>query len=863
MLSLSPLRIVTSLVLLFVIPSVLAAQTPATPEKEIVLRTAYGTSPNRGFGSRGRLSLPKDPLEAAWLNGALELPVENQAESPSAPGLPPWKKIEADENGSFVGREIAAGWLVSYVEVPEDGVWLLSAQGNGSVRINGAPRVGDIYSHGMTELPVFLKAGKNTLIFNGARGRITARLRQASKPLALSLRDTTLPHVIRGEREPLWGALLVVNATNETQNALRLRVGGEGFEEAVVEVPSLPPLGTRKVGFPVTPIADSDVFANRETNSAKLQIDLLPKPTLDKKAVIELDTVEITLAVRDATQHHRRTFVSQIDGSIQYYGVCPPIEGSLKTEERPGLFLTLHGAGVEGEGQSGSYAPKPNGYIIAPTNRRVFGFDWEDWGRWDALEVLEEASRRFQTNPRRTYLTGHSMGGHGTWHIGSLFPDRFAALGPSAGWISFSTYAGGSQTVAEDPVSQMLRRGVAASDTLERVHNLIAQGVYILHGDADDNVPVAQARTMREALAKFHPDFVYKEQFGAGHWWGNACVDWPAMFQFFESHQLPESEQVNRIDFSTPAPHISSQCFWARLPSQQQQGVISRIELQLDRSKRRLTGTTKNARRLHLNLEQMRSPQDGVDNTVLSLELDGSQLENVSLAGKQLLCLERDDRGWRVVELQDSPAHKNGRNGSFKEAFHHRFLLVYGTGGHPEENEWMLTRARYDAETFWYRGNGSVDIVSDQDWKSIAEENRSVIVYGNASINAAWRELLLDSPIAVERNSWKVPGEAASGEATVMMIRPRPGSNVASVGAIGGTDLRSMKASNRIPIFSSGTGYPDLLIVSPDFLEKGTEAVRLTGYFGHDWSFESGEWARTAVEPRELGLQEQTKSEKE
>ncbi|MFM7739709.1 MAG: prolyl oligopeptidase family serine peptidase, partial [Planctomycetota bacterium] len=350
----------------------------------------------------------------------------------------------------------------------------------------------------------------------------------------------------------------------------------DGFEEAVVNLPSLPPLGTRKVAFSVQPVPESPVFANRETNSAKLQIDLLPKPTLDKKAVIELDTTEVTFAVRDATQHHRRTFVSQIDGSVQYYGVVPPAEGSLKADERPALILSLHGAGVEGEGQSGCYSPKPNGYVIAPTNRRVFGFDWEDWGRWDALEVLDQASRRFQTNPRRTYITGHSMGGHGTWHIGSLFPDRFAGLGPSAGWISFSTYAGGNPNVAEDAVSKMLRRGITASDTLARVNNLATQGVYILHGDADDNVPVGQARTMREELAKFHPDFVYKEQPGAGHWWGNACVDWPAMYFFFDSHTLPEPEQVNRIDFSTPAPHISSGYYWARLQSQQQQGLISR-----------------------------------------------------------------------------------------------------------------------------------------------------------------------------------------------------------------------------------------------------------------------------------------------
>ena len=831
----------------------------ATAETEIVIRTGYVVSPERAFGGRGRVSLPKDLLEAAWLKGELQLPIADQAEAPSAPNIPPWKKVEADENGGFAGRELATGgWLVAYVDVPSDGIWLLSAQGHGSVRVNGIPRVGDIYSNGTTELPVALQGGKNTLIFSGARGRIAARLKPAGKTLALSLRDTTFPHVIRGESEPLWGALMVVNSTGETQTGLRLRVSGEGFEEGVFDLPSLPPLGTRKVPFSIQPLGDSPVFANRETNAAKLQIDLLPKPTLDKKAVIELDTTEVSLAVRDATQHHRRTFLSQIDGSVQYYGVVPPSEGSLKTDDPPALFLSLHGAGVEGEGQSGSYAPKPNGYVIAPTNRRVFGFDWEDWGRWDALEVLEQASRRFRTNPRKTYVTGHSMGGHGTWHIGSLFPDRFAALGPSAGWISFSTYAGGSPTAADDPVSQMLRRGITASDTLSRVENLASQGVYILHGDADDNVPVGQARTMREELAKFHPDFVYKEQPGAGHWWGNPCVDWPAMFYFFGNHELPEPQQVNRVNFSTPAPHISGGYFWAKVQSQQQQGLVSRLNLQFDRSKRLLSGTTANVRRLGLQLDSMRSPEGGGDNAVLSLDLDGNKLENIPIAGQTTLCLERGEQGWAVAAEDRDPAHKTGRNGNFKEAFNQRFILVYGTGGNPEENEWMLARARFDAETFWYRGNGSVDVVSDQYWKTIAEQDRSVIVYGNASINAAWKELLLDSPVVVERDAWQVPGETASSGATVMMTRPRPGSATASVGAIGGTDLRSMRASNRVPIFSSGTGYPDLLIASPDFLEKGVEGVLLTGYFGHDWSFESGEWAR----PERKGPEQKTQEQK-
>ena len=110
------------------------------------------------------------------------------------------------------------------------------------------------------------------------------------------------------------------------------------------------------------------------------------------------------------------------------------------------MVLTLHGAGVEGIGQAQCYSRKPGLYIVAPTNRRPYGFDWEDWGRLDAIEVLDLAQRAFETDPQQTYLTGHSMGGHGTWHLGVTFPDRFAAIAPSAGWISMWSYAGAKRS---------------------------------------------------------------------------------------------------------------------------------------------------------------------------------------------------------------------------------------------------------------------------------------------------------------------------------------------------------------------------------------------------------------------------------
>ena len=123
------------------------------------------------------------------------------------------------------------------------------------------------------------------------------------------------------------------------------------------------------------------------------------------------------------------------------------------------------------------------------------------------------------------------MGGHGTWQIGAQNNDLFAAIAPSAGWISFFTYVKAPTAAidANDFVGKILDRSANPSRTLLLKDNYASQGVYVLHGDADDNVPVTEAREMRAQLAMFHPDFAYHEQPGAGHWWGNECVDWPPL----------------------------------------------------------------------------------------------------------------------------------------------------------------------------------------------------------------------------------------------------------------------------------------------------------------------------------------------
>jgi DNA-binding beta-propeller fold protein YncE len=175
------------------------------------------------------------------------------------------------------------------------------------------------------------------------------------------------------------------------------------------------------------------------------------------------------------------------------------------------------------------------------------------------------------------------MGGHGTWSIGSTYPGSFAAIGPSAGWLSFWSYTGAYEPKkADDPLEQMLRRADDSSDTAKFRSNLVQPSVYILHGDKDDNVPVTEAQNMYSYLRNITDRVQYHEEPGAGHWWDNNpapgadCVDWAPMFQVFKTASLPSNPLD--VDFATSNPAVSATCRFVTIEQQEMSLAPSRVK---------------------------------------------------------------------------------------------------------------------------------------------------------------------------------------------------------------------------------------------------------------------------------------------
>ena len=729
-----------------------------------------------------------------------------------------WENIQVDSTGKFRGQALGNGYLYLTYNASRAGNALLNITGNSMCYFNGEPRAGDIYSDGWMNLPVTLRKGVNEILvrcsnFSRWQG-VKAQLSFPSKAIQISTEDATLPHIVAGEsKDRLLGGIVITNNSGKHLKGLTViaNLNGRILDSGV---PEILPGTTRKIPFYFDP---SGVSAKGDYS---LNIQLKDKDRL-------LDEKSLSIAAVDAGEHHSYTFLSEIDGSVQYYSVAPS-----QDTDKPALFLSVHGAGVQAIGQARAYQPKDWGVLVAPTNRRPRGFNWEDWGRIDALEVLELAKKRFQPDPERIYLTGHSMGGHGTWYLGATYPDKWAAIAPCAGYPTLTGYGSADGRIpdsARAPLEQILLRASNASNVIALAPNYKGQGVYVFHGDADRTVPVTLARQMRDVLGEFHPDFSYYEYPGGSHWFGNESVDWPPLFSYFKWHTLKPDSAVNDIHFITANPGVSASFRWASIVQQQVPLEFSEINLSRDKKKNTISGTTSNVALLKLDLTDFK---EGID---LKVTIDSATFDHRVTDNREIY-ISRGSNGWDMGQ-KPAPRSKNPeRSGTLKEAFDHRMVFVYGTTGNAAEDNWSFNKARYDAEVWYYRGNGSVDIIADNAFDPARYPDRGVILYGNSATNSAWSKLLADCPIQVNRESITLGSEKFEGnDLAAYFTWPRHDSGFASVAVVTGTGMPGLSAADANQYFAAGSGFPDYVIFSAEMLRSGADGVRATGFFDNMW----------------------------
>lgn len=779
-------------------------------------------------GRYGRVPIHVDPVQARLAQGDWQAPQVGEEVTTHDGQSVSWSLTQAKDDGWIEDAALRGGYAFAQVTSPRRQVVLLEATGHAMVFVNGEPRAGDPYLTGRTVLPILLKQGENELLFHAAAGKLKVKLSQPLQDAFFDVRDVTLPTLVRGETEPVWIGVLLVNCRETALTKAQVKSQIAGTSELTAGLDSLPPLGVRKVAIPIAPQWD-------QTELAPHNVTVTLALTGENIGTAEPTTLD--LRVVESTQPQTRTFLSALDGSVQAYELLPAQEG----ETDNGMLVALHDTdetastllnppprySVEGLGEGDSH---PGMHVLAPSGRRAEGCDWEDWSARDVLESLDDAAKHLKFDPRKVWLRGTGTGGHGVLRLGGIAADRWAALVPRDPWLE---YPAEEQPNVDTPIEEMLERVAWSNRLTPLLRNTVTSGILLEESQPNPGTP-----ELVQLFKAFHLDFESRAVSGE-----SSEQAWKELLRFCEKRVSPNKAEVEEADCVTFNPGVNATSQWLTILGQTEQGLLSRAAIKFDPERNLFLGLTVNVKALSIDVSHLER------DTIVEIALDGEAIGEFAVDGNPLTFL-RNEAGWQLVPTLPRPFKRPERYGGIRSAFENRAILVYGTRGTLEENAWALAKARYDAETMLVRVNGSVDVVADTVFDADAERDRNVVLYGNADTNAAWPRLLSTSPVQVRGEGvWIDRRPELGDDLACVFVLPRRGSANAVVGVVGGTGIAGMRTTDRLPYFVNGTNFPDLLLFGTQSLSEGNQDVRAAGYFGIGWTVEPGEivWRDAAL----------------
>jgi len=782
-----------------------------------------------------------------------------------------WKRVNADSLG-WVNLEYKNVWWdtltdiygvagildagFAYSEFVNHGRKraLVIAEKVGSFYLNGKRYRGDPYGDDVVRTPVILEEGTNRVLVSlSGYGdhRFKFRLIPAPAPVMVITKDATLPDIIENEKDWLWAGIAILNTTEKRLKDVKLSIGdGEFFDKNEITVSDLMPFCVKKV---------------------PIEIEL-------KKPIVGLDTISIpvkvsyqnhifedrlSLRVRKKEESCKITFISKIDNSCQYYAVLPPKD--YDPQKKYALIFTLHGAGVEASGQVDAYKQKDWAFVVAPTNRRRFGFDWQDWGRLDALEVLELAKKSFPIDTNRIYLTGHSMGGHGVWHIALAHSDLFAAAAPEAGWTCFQLYIPWflqkSYLFAEPQQIAIRDMSLREDFTPDFIENALNLPIFIYQGGSDDNVPPVHARLFAELLDNLGYEYRYKELEDKGHWFevdtANhiICVDDPEVMEFLKAKT--RNPYPKHIIFKTTDLGQNNKNYWVEIDQQERSFFESQIEAEIkkfedvasDISVRRIHGigrkktknkdnqieiTTKNISQFTISLSDQLLPYGQI-----FFSINGKGIPYV-FKSSRTLTFSKIGNKFQIGELEHQGLKKTSQfYGPIKQAYFSPFVLVFGTKGDSATTDLTFHQARLEATEWWKRANGLTEIIPDTEVTKEIIADYNLILFGGPDENFITSKINYRLPIKVKNGEVLFGGEKIKGnQIGLEFIYPNPLNPKKFVFVHEGNDLSGLSLSDFFNTIYSGAGLPDFIIFDEEVKQKGWGGVICAGFFDFDWQID-------------------------
>ncbi|HYD09326.1 MAG TPA: prolyl oligopeptidase family serine peptidase, partial [Acidimicrobiales bacterium] len=238
------------------------------------------------------------------------------------------------------------------------------------------------------------------------------------------------------------------------------------------------------------------------------------------------------------------------DGIWQHAGLYVPARYAERPAEGAPMTLWLHWRGGKAHSAAAvsprimrDFGEGRNGIVLAPRGRGTSTW-WIGEGIIDVLEAWDDATALLHVDPSRVAVSGHSMGGNGSYVLSTLMPDRFGAALPVAGPVTQGAWTGldfeGCDELRYDDYSPCYIQTNGGDARTQHTRHLLANlrntPIAIFQGAADELVPLSGVTRQVEELVRLGYEHRYYVFPTHEHYTHPVVDEWLELARYADAH---------------------------------------------------------------------------------------------------------------------------------------------------------------------------------------------------------------------------------------------------------------------------------------------------------------------------------------
>lgn len=469
-----------------------------------------------------------------------------------------------------------------------------------------------------------------------------------------------------------------------------------------------------------------------------------------------------------------RGYVSDIDGSVQPYGLVVPesYQSNLPHEYR--LDVWFHGRGenltelnfiADRQKNAGQFTP-PNTIVLHPYGRYCNANKFA--GEMDLFEALAAVKKQYPIDDNRISVRGFSMGGAATWHIATHHAGLWASAAPGAGFAETAEYV--KAKLDEVPwYEQKLWHWYNATDYAANLFNC---PTVAYSGELDRQIQAANvmARELKtegielvhvigpQTEHKYHPEAI-KEI--------SRRID---SIVAVGRNPLPR-----RVKFTTWTLRYNRMA-WVTVDGLGEHWQRARVEAEI-RNNAPIQISTENVTALTLEMKPGECPLDNSRRPTVMLDKQEVVAAPVMSDRSWTSRFRKLDGKWSLVEREEGLRKVHGLQGPIDDAFLSSFVFVRPTGKALNDKVAAWSAAELDRAIKQWRGmfRGEAPVKTDAEITDADIANSNLVLWGDPASNSLLAKIIDRLPIGWNAQTVKIGDQTFSTANHVpVLIFPNP-----------------------------------------------------------------------------------------